>query len=123
MTSEQPSQSKETSQEGKDKQSRRLWTSKEEETLLNVMLDCISPQWRADNGFKAGFFVFVHKQMKKLLPDTDIKVKPNILSKVKNWKEKFGAITDAARISGFNWNQDTYTSRWMMRMFGLNMRR
>ncbi|KAH7840644.1 hypothetical protein Vadar_019644 [Vaccinium darrowii] len=96
MSSQTPSQSK--------KQSRRLWTAKEEEALLSAMMDCISDKFRADNGFKSGFFVAVEKELQKLLPGTTLKANPNIESKVKNWKEKYGVIADAIRISGFQWN-------------------
>ncbi|XP_057491383.1 uncharacterized protein LOC130777124 [Actinidia eriantha] len=89
---------------GKEKQPRRLWTSKEEEALLVAMLDCIGDKWKAHNGFKPGFFIVVEKELRKLLPGTTLRAKPNIESKVKGWKEKYGLLADMIRVSGSAWN-------------------
>ncbi|GFY85311.1 hypothetical protein Acr_04g0000490 [Actinidia rufa] len=89
---------------GKEKQQRRLWTSKEEEALLVAMLDCLGDKWKGQNGFKPGYFTVVEKELRKLLPGTTLRAKPNIESKVKGWKEKYGLLADMIRISGFAWN-------------------
>ncbi|XP_057462044.1 uncharacterized protein LOC130752314 isoform X1 [Actinidia eriantha] len=89
---------------GKEKQPRRLWTSKEEEALLVAMLDCLGDKWKGHNGFKSEFFTVVEKELRKLLPGTTLRAKPNIESKVKGWKEKYGLLADMIRISGFVWN-------------------
>ncbi|XP_057489017.1 uncharacterized protein LOC130774989 [Actinidia eriantha] len=89
---------------GKEKQQRRLWTSKEEEALLVAMLDCFGDKWKGHNGFKPGYFTMVEKELQKLLPGTTLRAKPNIESKVKGWKEKYGLLADMIRISGFAWN-------------------
>ncbi|XP_057495691.1 uncharacterized protein LOC130780692 [Actinidia eriantha] len=107
MATPPPSKGKKIAKEGKEKQTRRLWTAKEEEALLSCMMDCVCDKFRAENGFKAGFFVAVEKELPKLLPGTTLKANPNIESKVKNWKEKYGIIADAIRISGFNFNYST----------------
>ena len=86
---------------GKEKQPRRLWTSKEEEALLVAMLDCFGDKWKGHNGFKPGYFTVVEKELQKLLPGTTLRTKPNIESKVKGWKEKYGLLADMIRISGF----------------------
>ncbi|KAH7854849.1 hypothetical protein Vadar_018392 [Vaccinium darrowii] len=93
--------------EGKEKQQRRLWRVKEEEALLGCMLDCICDKYKADNGFKAVYFVLVEKELQKALPGTTLKAQPNIESKVKNWKEKYGVIADTIKLSGFSWNHGT----------------
>ncbi|XP_057492747.1 uncharacterized protein LOC130778244 isoform X2 [Actinidia eriantha] len=89
---------------GKEKQPRRLWTSKEEEALLVAMLDCLGDKWKGQNGFKSGYFTVVEKELRKLLPGTTLRAKPNIESKVKGWKEKYGLLADMIRISDFAWN-------------------
>ncbi|GFS32663.1 hypothetical protein Acr_00g0023850 [Actinidia rufa] len=89
---------------GKEKQPRRLWTSKEEEALLVAMLDCLGDKWKGHNGFKPGYFTVVEKELRKLLPETTLRAKPNIESKVKGWKEKYGLLADMIRVSGFAWN-------------------
>ena len=68
---------------GKEKQPLRLWTSKEEEALLVAMLDCLGDKWKGHNGFKPGYFTVVEKELRKLLPGTTLRAKPNIESKVK----------------------------------------
>ncbi|GFZ19907.1 calcium-dependent protein kinase (CDPK) family protein [Actinidia rufa] len=89
---------------GKEKQPHSLWTSKEEETLLVAMLDCLGDKWKVHNGFKISYFTVVKKELRKLLPGTTLRVKPNIESKVKGWKEKYGLLADMIRVSGFAWN-------------------
>ncbi|KAF7146363.1 hypothetical protein RHSIM_Rhsim04G0142600 [Rhododendron simsii] len=73
------------------------------------MLDAISKNetWKAHNGFKSGFYVEVEIGLQKLLPGTTFKAQPNIESKVKFWKEKYGHIADMIRLSGFAWNHAT----------------
>ncbi|KAH7863302.1 hypothetical protein Vadar_015935 [Vaccinium darrowii] len=93
--------------EGKEKQQRRLWSVKEKEALLGCMLDCLCDKYKADNGFKAGYFVLVEKELQKALPGTTLKTQPNIESKVKNWKKKYGVIADTIKLSGFSWNYGT----------------
>ncbi|XP_058189326.1 uncharacterized protein LOC131306913 [Rhododendron vialii] len=110
MEGQGTSKSKRTNaKDGQEKQSRRLWTPKEEEALLACMLDAISEKdgWKAHNGFKSGFYVEVEKGLQKLLPGTTLKAQPNIESKVKYWKEKYGHIADMIRLSGFAWNHET----------------
>ncbi|KAI8560799.1 hypothetical protein RHMOL_Rhmol04G0283900 [Rhododendron molle] len=110
MEGQGTSKSKRTNaKEGQEKQSRRLWTQKEEEALLVCMLDVVTEKetWKAHNGFKAGFYVEIEKGLRKLLPGTTLKAQPNIESKVKYWKEKYGQIADMIRLSGFAWNHET----------------
>ncbi|KAH7851212.1 hypothetical protein Vadar_008668 [Vaccinium darrowii] len=117
MESQQASQGKPSKGKGKatgkgndkEKQSRRLWTLKEEEVLLVCMLEEFKDgvKWKAGNGFKSGFFGVVEILFHKMLPGTTIRATPNIESKVKNWKEKYGLLADMQRLSGFSWNHDT----------------
>ncbi|KAH7844283.1 hypothetical protein Vadar_026470 [Vaccinium darrowii] len=117
MESQQTSQGKPSKGKGKandkgndkEKQSRRLWTLKEKEVLLVCMLEEFKDgvKWKAGNGFKSGFFGAVEILFHKMLPGTTIRATPNIESKVKNWKEKYGLLADMQRLSGFSWNHDT----------------
>ncbi|XP_058223607.1 uncharacterized protein LOC131333213 [Rhododendron vialii] len=110
MEGQGTSKSKRTNaKEGQEKQSRRLWTPKEEETLLACMLGTVTEKdtWKAHNGFKSGFYVEIEKGLQKLLPGTTFKAQPNIESKIKYWKEKYGHIADMIRLSGFAWNYET----------------
>ncbi|KAH7837589.1 hypothetical protein Vadar_015569 [Vaccinium darrowii] len=119
MNSQQTSQSKPSRGKGKakdkdkgndkEKQSRMLWTLKEEEVLLVYMLEEFKDgiKRRAENGFRSGFFGAVEILFHKMLPGTTIRATPNIESKVKNWKEKYGLLADMQRLSGLSWNHDT----------------
>ena len=71
-----------------------------------AMLDCLGDKWKAHNGFKPGYFTVVEKELRKLLPGTTLRAKPNIESKVKGWKEKYGLLADMIRVSGFAWNYE-----------------
>ncbi|GFY91385.1 hypothetical protein Acr_07g0015810 [Actinidia rufa] len=42
-----------------------------------------------------------------MFPGTTIRANPNIESKVKNWKEKYGLLADMQKLSGFSWDHDT----------------
>ncbi|GFS46129.1 hypothetical protein Acr_00g0100280 [Actinidia rufa] len=96
---------------GKGKQSRRIWTVREEEGLLACMLEEFKDgsKWGAENGFKSGFFGAVEILFHKMFPGTTIRANPNIESKVKNWKEKYGLLADMRKLSGFSWNHDTHS--------------
>ncbi|KAH7854945.1 hypothetical protein Vadar_019447 [Vaccinium darrowii] len=121
MDCQQTSQSKASKPKGKgkdkdkanekEKQSRRIWTQKEEEGLLLCMLEEFKDgvKWKAGNGFKSGFFGAVEVLFHKMFPGTTIRANPNIESKVKNWKEKYGLLADMQRLSGFGWNHDTHS--------------
>lgn len=121
MDSQHTDQSKQSKSKGKpkdkakpndkEKQSRRIWTQKEEEGLLVCMLEEFKDgvKWRAENGFRSGFFGAVEVLFHKMFPGTTIRANPNIESKVKNWKEKYGLLADMQRLSGFGWNHDTYS--------------
>ena len=111
MESQQTGSSKPSKAKGKDKQSRRIWTVREEEGLLVCMLEEFKDglKWGEENGFKSGFFGAVEILFHKMFPGTTIRANPNIESKVKNWKEKYGLLADMQKLSGFSWNHDTHS--------------
>lgn len=86
------------------KAKRRIWKKTEEDALIRCMRNEYSDKWTADNGFKAGFFTLIEKELTKLLPNTDIRANPHIDSKVKYWKTTYNLITDILRVSGFYWS-------------------
>ncbi|KAI8551052.1 hypothetical protein RHMOL_Rhmol06G0154900 [Rhododendron molle] len=99
--------------EGTDKQSRRLWTNKEEDALLGVLLDVFTGgKFKAENGFKAGFYNDCEKHLLKILPGTDLRAKPNIESKVKYWKAN-------PKAKGMNGKDFPMFDSWQI-LFGLD---
>ncbi|KAI8552347.1 hypothetical protein RHMOL_Rhmol06G0259600 [Rhododendron molle] len=75
--------------EAPTKGKRRNWSSKEEDALIKcVVNELVGEKWRADNGFRGGFFNHVEKELKKFLPGTTLKANPHIDSKAYPKKAK-----------------------------------
>lgn len=83
---------------------RRVWNNKEEEALIKCMRNEIEQKWRGDNGFRAGFFTLLEKELAKVLPESNIKASPHIASKIKGWKNTYNSIVDVIGHSGFGWD-------------------
>ncbi|XP_058200366.1 uncharacterized protein LOC131315241 [Rhododendron vialii] len=84
---------------------RRNWRNKKEDALIKCIVnELVGDKWRADNGFKCGFFNHVEKELEKFLPRTDLKANPHIDSKVKYWKVTWAKIVDVTSLSGFGWD-------------------
>lgn len=88
---------------------KRKWNEKEDEKLVEVMLDILNSgsHFKADNGFKPGFFGAVETRLAALLPDAKIKAKPHIESRVKTLKSDWSAVHDMMswnNTSGFGWD-------------------
>ncbi|KAI8561258.1 hypothetical protein RHMOL_Rhmol04G0324700 [Rhododendron molle] len=84
---------------------RRNWSSKEENALIKcVVNELVGEKWRAENGFRGGFFNHVEKELEKFLPGTTLKANPHIDSKVKYWKVTWAKIVDIIALSGFGWD-------------------
>ncbi|KAI8551836.1 hypothetical protein RHMOL_Rhmol06G0217800 [Rhododendron molle] len=83
---------------------RRSWRKTEEDALMKCMVIEILEKWRAENGFKPGFFTVLEKEMEKVMPESKIKASPHIDSKVKYWRQTYAKITDILKLSGFGWN-------------------
>ncbi|GFZ05380.1 hypothetical protein Acr_17g0009520 [Actinidia rufa] len=63
----------------------------------------------SEKWLQIGFFGALEIIFCKMFPGTAIKANPNIESKVKNWKEKYGLLVDMQKISDFSWNHDTHS--------------
>ncbi|KAI8543353.1 hypothetical protein RHMOL_Rhmol08G0210500 [Rhododendron molle] len=83
---------------------RRSWRKTEEDALMKCMVTEISDKWRAENGFKPGFFTVLEKEMEKVMPESKIKASPHIDSKVKYWRQTYAKIHDILKLSGFGWD-------------------
>ncbi|KAL8557007.1 hypothetical protein ACS0TY_004473 [Phlomoides rotata] len=60
-----------------------------------------------ENGFIAGFLRELEKNMRNMLPGTDILANPHIHSKIHVWKKEYGALSDLLSKSGISWNSST----------------
>ncbi|KAI8555559.1 hypothetical protein RHMOL_Rhmol05G0181300 [Rhododendron molle] len=91
--------------EAPTKGKRRNWSTTEEDALIKcVVNELVGDKWRAENGFRGGFFNHVEKELGKFLPGTTLKANPHIDSKVKYWKVTWAKIVDITGLSGFGWD-------------------
>ncbi|KAI8550052.1 hypothetical protein RHMOL_Rhmol06G0074300 [Rhododendron molle] len=91
--------------EAPTKGKRRNWSSTEEDALMKcVVNELVGEKWRAENGFRGGFFNHVEKELQKFLSGTTLKANPHIDSKVKYWKVTWAKIVDIIGLSGFGWD-------------------
>ncbi|XP_061989531.1 uncharacterized protein LOC133728173 isoform X1 [Rosa rugosa] len=92
----------ENTEQGK---SRRVWTSFEEESLLNVLDGIIAGGQRCDTGsFKSGTLIKIENALNLLCPNSNLKASPHIESKLKKLKKDYSIIYDMMNKSGFAWN-------------------
>ncbi|KAG9154112.1 hypothetical protein Leryth_000601 [Lithospermum erythrorhizon] len=95
-----------TSQEergaGKNK---RKWTNIEDEKLVAALVDMVNiGACKAENGFKAGFLTYLEETLKVTLPNSGLKGKPHIDSRIKTLKGQFNIVYDmlnSPNVSGF----------------------
>ncbi|KAI8561244.1 hypothetical protein RHMOL_Rhmol04G0323400 [Rhododendron molle] len=75
--------------EAPTKGKRRNWRNKEEDALIKCIVnELVGDKWRAENGFRCGFFNHVEKELEKFLPRTDLKANLHIDSKAYPKKAK-----------------------------------
>ncbi|XP_039134226.1 uncharacterized protein LOC120271616 [Dioscorea cayenensis subsp. rotundata] len=91
-------------------QNKRYWTTEEDKALIDALVElAVNPIWRAENGFRGGYLLQLEKMIKDKIPQTMLKVVPNIESGVKLLRTKTTAIADILRVSGFDWNYEHST--------------
>ncbi|KAK2965846.1 hypothetical protein RJ640_026697 [Escallonia rubra] len=93
----------------KDKGNRRVWTTIEEQTFLDIMEDCVKEGRRQETGFKPGTFLHIEKQMEEKLPGCNLLATPHIESKYKGLKRMYYVVTDMLGSSGFGWNETLHS--------------
>ncbi|XP_058180975.1 uncharacterized protein LOC131299441 [Rhododendron vialii] len=71
---------------------------------MKCMINEEGGKWKADNGFRTGYFTHLEKELEKVLPGCNIKANPHIDSKVKHWKSIWARIVDITALSGFRWD-------------------
>ncbi|KAI8574848.1 hypothetical protein RHMOL_Rhmol01G0385600 [Rhododendron molle] len=86
------------------KQTRRSWRKTEEDALMKCMLSEEAERWKAENGFKTGYFTHLEKELRKVIPGCTLKAHPHIDSKVRYWKSLWAKIVDITNLSGFGWD-------------------
>ena len=87
--------------------SRRVWTKKEEESLLDVLDDVVAHGMRCDTGsFKSGTMTIIERALAEKCPNSGLRINPHIESKLKMWKKQYEIVYDMLNKSGFGWNEE-----------------
>ncbi|XP_075480097.1 uncharacterized protein LOC142520828 [Primulina tabacum] len=89
----------------KVEKTRRVWTTREEEILLQALKAAISHGWKSENGFRIGYLSFLEDAMKKTFPNTDLRANPHINSKIHVWKKSHGTLMTLLSKSEIGWNE------------------
>ncbi|KAL2893450.1 Fimbrial protein MS11-D3A [Bienertia sinuspersici] len=88
---------------------KRLWSSQEENALVEILLETQNSNWKCDTGYKTGYQSHIEKKMLERFPYCGLKGKPHIESKIKILKRQLGYILEIqkqASGSGFGWDDE-----------------
>ncbi|KAL2934389.1 hypothetical protein RDABS01_017508 [Bienertia sinuspersici] len=88
---------------------KRLWSSQEENPLVEILLEMQNSNWKCDTGYKTGYQSHIEKKMLERFPYCGLKGKPHIESKIKILKRQLGYILEIqkqASGSGFGWDDE-----------------
>ncbi|KAL0401490.1 UNVERIFIED_CONTAM: hypothetical protein Slati_4178900 [Sesamum latifolium] len=83
---------------------RRTWTQRDEEVLINALRTIVATRWKCDNGFRSRHLNQLESIMCKQLPNTDIRAEPHINSKIHVWKKNYGILVAMMGKSDFGWD-------------------
>ncbi|KAK1372608.1 hypothetical protein POM88_028801 [Heracleum sosnowskyi] len=96
------SENKKATSEGRN---RRIWTTVEERALVDSYYLLISNGYKLDNSqYINGYVLELEKNIIKILPNTDLRERPHIESKIKTWRKQWGSIYTALATSAIAWN-------------------
>ncbi|KAL0404134.1 UNVERIFIED_CONTAM: hypothetical protein Sradi_2054200 [Sesamum radiatum] len=87
------------------KTSWRIWSTQEEEALLECLRDIVRSGWKCDNGFRTGYLNMLEQLLRKKCPESGLKSDPHISSKIHVWKRTYACISYMLAKSGFGWNE------------------
>ena len=74
---------------------KRAWSYDESSTLIEVMLEVHNTgKYKADRGFKPGYFLAVERGLQAKLPGSGIKANPHIESRMKTLRIHFNIVYD-----------------------------
>ncbi|KAL8547668.1 hypothetical protein ACS0TY_007116 [Phlomoides rotata] len=86
---------------------RRIWTTRKEKVLINVLKELVNKGYKTDNGFQTGYLIKCEDALKTNFPKTDLQTTPHITSKLTSWKKYYSAIVTAHLVTGFGFNTTT----------------
>ncbi|KAG8383971.1 hypothetical protein BUALT_Bualt04G0069300 [Buddleja alternifolia] len=87
---------------------KRKWKYEEDAKLIEALLDMANlGTYKVENGFKPGYLNYVEEKMQVSLPNSRLKAKPHIESRIKTIKKDFTIVYDmlnSPNTSGFGWD-------------------
>ncbi|XP_031389451.1 uncharacterized protein LOC116202076 isoform X2 [Punica granatum] len=88
------------------KSSKRKWIMAEDAALISCMIDLRNMgSHNADTGFKSGYLPELEKMLFEKLPNSGIKARPHIESRLKTLKREWAIVYDMMlNTSGFGWD-------------------
>ncbi|KAH1131194.1 hypothetical protein J1N35_002572 [Gossypium stocksii] len=88
---------------------KRKWVPEEDAALVACMVDLHNAgTYNADTGFKASYLNELEKMLEKVLPNTMLKAKPNLESRIRTLKRDWSIVYDmlsGKNNSGFGWDE------------------
>ncbi|KAL2944231.1 50S ribosomal protein L5 [Bienertia sinuspersici] len=87
---------------------KRLWSSQEENALVEILLEMQNSNRKYDTGYKTSYQSHIEKKMLEKFPYCGLKGKPHIESKIKILKRQLGYILEIQEqaVSGFGWDDE-----------------
>ncbi|KAJ8773069.1 hypothetical protein K2173_028246 [Erythroxylum novogranatense] len=90
-------------------QTKQKWTYDEDVVLVSCMVDLHNVKmYNANIGFKAGYLNELERMVTTKLPNSNLRVKPHIESRIKTLKKQWSTVYDMIRkdISRFGWDME-----------------
>ncbi|KAL0445979.1 UNVERIFIED_CONTAM: hypothetical protein Slati_1725800 [Sesamum latifolium] len=86
---------------------RRVWSTAEEEALLECLREIVRTNWKSENSFRMGYLGVLEQLLDRSCPNSGLKAEPHISSKIHVWKKTYRCINDMMGRSGSGWNPTT----------------
>ncbi|KAL8481047.1 hypothetical protein ACS0TY_027544 [Phlomoides rotata] len=84
---------------------RRIWTTREENVLLAALKDLVAKGKKTDNGFRMGYLNKLEDALRKAFPGCDLQATPHITSKITTWRKHYFAIVSTKlQVTGVGFN-------------------
>ncbi|KAL8498086.1 hypothetical protein ACS0TY_021424 [Phlomoides rotata] len=86
---------------------RRIWTTREEKVLIDVLKELVNKGYKSDNGFRTGYLIKCEEALKADFPKTDLQASPHITSKLTAWRKNYSSLVTAHTTTGVGFNTTT----------------
>ncbi|XP_075473422.1 uncharacterized protein LOC142504439 [Primulina tabacum] len=88
---------------------RRSWSGRKEDVLIQSLKEVMTKGWKSENGFKAGYLTLLKNAMHTAILGTNIRGNPHINSKIHVWKKTYSTLVTLLSKSGVGWNDTDKT--------------